>query len=88
MEDSFQAIFIAKDTLVRGSGFAPLYDQGDTLVHEVGHFFGLFHVFQGGCLDPGDGIDDTPAQSRPTYGSCTANSNKDSCFGGGTSTYP
>jgi hypothetical protein len=83
MDDPYQAIFVSKDTMLRGGVLAPMYDQGRTLVHEVGHFLGLFHTFQGGCMDPGDGINDTPPQGRPTYGSCAANNGKDSCFGGG-----
>ena len=34
-------------------GSAPPLDRGHTLVHELGHYFGLFHTFQGGCAAPG-----------------------------------
>ena len=83
---------IALQTIPEYNESDPIFnccDRGLTAVHEVGHWFGLLHVFQQDgwgfaerkrCEGNGDFVDDTPPQLYPTQG-CPAY--KDTCEGGG-----
>ena len=50
---------------------------GGTLEHEAGHYFGLFHTFQGNCTGTNDQVSDTPAMHYDGVYSC--DQNQDTC---------
>lgn len=70
-------VVILHSAFGRDRGFNP-YDKGRTATHEIGHYLGLAHTFQGGCAlgtapscySNGDWICDTPAESSPNFSVC------------------
>ncbi|KAK1624599.1 metalloprotease 1 [Colletotrichum phormii] len=78
---TYDGCHVSVGTMPGGPGvpWDPEDNLGKTATHEVGHWFGLFHVFEGfDCEGEGDLIDDTLATKVATVG-CPVS--QDSCPG-------
>lgn len=62
-----QGVFTEISTFMNNPGLGA-FTYGRTLVHEIGHYFGLFHIWDvAGCATD-DNINDTPLQDASTSG--------------------
>jgi hypothetical protein len=67
--DKFETDGIVIDESSLPGGARENYNLGASLIHETGHWAGLYHTFEGGsCFGSGDLVDDTPVSRESTQG--------------------
>ncbi len=65
-------VVIRFDAIGVGAGTNAVRSQGHTLVHEIGHWLNIAHLFDGGCAG-NDFCNDTPQQENLTLNSLACN---------------
>jgi hypothetical protein len=73
---NYDRVVLLWSAVGRNAVGGPPYNQGRTATHEVGHYLGLEHTFNGGCAassqpachSSGDLICDTNSEANPRYG--------------------
>jgi len=74
---SFDRVVLYWPAVGRPAPYGSPYDLGRSATHEVGHYLGLYHTFDGGCVSAsgcyqnGDLICDTNPESSPNFSPCS-----------------
>ena len=80
---------VVMNNIALNNGGTTSYNAGDVVAHEVGHWLGLYHTFQGGCTgstgyDGTTGLGDLVADTAPEASNASGcPAGRDTCAGGG-----